>query len=272
MTSSALYTGTVRHRRFGNGRAGDPDHAFTYRVYYPLIDLDELPALLDGTAGWSARSTGPAIARFRRRDLLGDAALPLGTAVRDEVESATGRRPLGAVRMLAHPAYLGVSFNPIALYYCFDLRDRFTAVVAEVTNTPWGERTRYTLEPPTPGGTIRGSTPKQLHVSPFLPMGLTHHWTVTPPGDRLVAHIEDRPSGDPSAPPRFDATLSLRRGALTPRALQRALVTYPPMTATVVGGIYLQALRLWRKGATFHSHPDRRPERNDRDHASQPAA
>ena len=82
----------------------------------------------------------------------------------------TGTRPDGPVRLLTHLRALGRCFNPVSFYYCFD-RDgeRSAAVVAEVTNTPWGERHAYVLD----GATrrrVRGRFDKALHVSPFLGM------------------------------------------------------------------------------------------------------
>ena len=43
-------------------------------------------------------------------------------------------------------ATFGHCFNPVSFYYCFDAAgERVEAVVAEVTNTPWGERHAYVL-------------------------------------------------------------------------------------------------------------------------------
>lgn len=78
MTASCLYTGHIRHRRFGPRR-----NAFRYRLFFMYVDLAELPQLFDRFWCWSARR--PALAWFRRADFLGDPAIPLDTAVRDRV-------------------------------------------------------------------------------------------------------------------------------------------------------------------------------------------
>ena len=52
--NSALYEGTVRHRRFAPVR-----HAFRYRVGMLYLDLDELPGALDASPLWSARRAAP---------------------------------------------------------------------------------------------------------------------------------------------------------------------------------------------------------------------
>ena len=67
---SALYTGSIQHRRFGPGR-----NAFRYRLFLSYIDLAELPALFERRWFWSARR--PALAWFRRADFLGPADVPL---------------------------------------------------------------------------------------------------------------------------------------------------------------------------------------------------
>jgi DUF1365 family protein len=107
--NSAIYEGTVRHRRF------DPvEHVFRYRVFYAYFDLAELPQALDGLPGWSARRA--ALARFAREDHLGDPAIPLDEAVRDLVEARCGARPNGPIHLLTLPRTLGVAFNPISIY------------------------------------------------------------------------------------------------------------------------------------------------------------
>jgi DUF1365 family protein len=57
----------------------------------------------------------------------------------------------------------------------------------------------------------------------------------------------------------FDATLRLRRAPMTGPVLAGCLVRHPWMTASIVAGIYWQALRLWLRGAPFHPHPATRP-------------
>ena len=69
-------------------------------------------------------------------------------------------------------------------------------------------------------------------------------FTITPPADRLAVHIDTRRDGDRV----FDATLSLERRPWTREEIRRQLVRFPAMTASVIGAIHWEALRLWRKG------------------------
>jgi uncharacterized protein len=44
--------------------------------------------------------------------------------VRELVEARCGRRPRGAIRMLAQLRYVGHCFNPVTLYYCSGTDER----------------------------------------------------------------------------------------------------------------------------------------------------
>lgn len=68
---SALYEGTISHRRFAVRT-----HEFDYRVAMAYVDLDEV----DELAGGVLVRERPGIVRFRRPDYLGDPAVPLADA------------------------------------------------------------------------------------------------------------------------------------------------------------------------------------------------
>ncbi len=215
------------------------------------LDLSELDDVFRGRLFWSTRR--PAVAWFRRADHIGDASRPLDTVVRDLVEHRTGARPTGAIRLLTHLRYVGFVFNPVSLYYCFDAAGtRVDTIVADVSNTPWGERYQYVL--PTPPGeerVIRHRLAKAFHVSPFLPMDMEYDWRFADPAGHLAVHMRTQHNGTTV----LDATLSLRKRAIDARALAPVLLRYPAMTASVVVRIYWQALRLWWQRVPFHPHP-----------------
>jgi uncharacterized protein len=252
VTASAIYEGTVRHRRF------EPvEHEFSYRLFLMYLDLGELPGVLDPYPLWSARRAAPA--RFRREDFMGDPSRPLDECARDTVEAVTGSRPAGPVRLLAGLRYLGHSFNPVSFYYCFDAGgERVQAVVADVENIPWGERHAYVLgRGESEGPVLRDELDKSLHVSPLMGMDQTYAFRAGQPGGRIAVHIESRPGPDPGAK-SFDATLALRRRELSRPLLAWMLARYPAMSLQVVAKIYAQSLRLKLKGARYFPHPEGR--------------
>jgi DUF1365 family protein len=245
---SALYEGTLRHRRFAR-----PARDFDYPLFMVYLDLGEIESVFTGRWLWSTRA--PNLAWFSRRDHYGDPDVPLDQAIRDLVAERTRVRPRGPIRLLTHLRYLGHCFNPVSFYYCF-ARDGRTVetIVAEVHNTPWNETHMYVLSEASNvgrGDEKRYEFKKAFHVSPFFGMDLDYDWQFVCPGDRLSVHMDSRREGERV----FEAALSLERRPMTGLELARALVSYPAMTTKVFVGIYFQALRLWLRRAEFHPHP-----------------
>jgi hypothetical protein len=236
-TASCIYEGTIRHRRT------EPRREFHHRLALFYLDLDELPRLLGGRL----LARRPGVLRFRRRDYLGPASVPLDEAVRDVVERSTGSRPGGRIRLLTQLRSFGHCFNPVSYYYCLDAPGKqVEAVVAEVTNTPWGERHCYVL----PHG--RADFGKALHVSPFMAMDHRYTARASKPGEGLAVHIESRRGGGLA----FDATLALRRRELTRRSAARVTARYPLANIRVLALIYGHALGLKLAGAPVYRHPE----------------
>ena len=243
MSASCIYEGVVRHRRL------EPRREFSHRLALAYVDLEELPGLLGGRLV----SSRPGLVRFRRQDYLGDPAVPLDRTVRRLVSERTGERPEGPIRLLTHPRSFGHCFNPVSFYYCFDpAAERLQAVVAEVTNTPWGERHAYVMRAGrTPGSVVNADLEKAMHVSPF--MGMDHRYDIRAaiPGRTLSVQIDSKRESTVI----FDATLSLRRRELTPTSIARTTARYPAATVRVLALIYGHALGLKFAGVPVHPHP-----------------
>jgi hypothetical protein len=252
MAASSVYEGWVRHRRHGAIA-----HELKVKLFMVYLELGELPELFDSYRLASAR--GRALAEFRRSDYLGDPARPLAEEVRDLVAARTGVRPSGPIRLLTNLRYFGHAFNPVSFYYCFDPAGaRVSAIVAEVTNTPWGERHAYVLSPDRDrpaASTMCGRFEKEFHVSPFMGMDHTYAWRMTEPAERLVVQIDS----EQDERIVFDATLSLRRRQLSPRRLRILLARHPLLTMRIVRQIYANGLRLRLKGARYFPNPSGAP-------------
>jgi uncharacterized protein len=245
---SCLYQGYVQHRRLTPAK-----NVFRYGLYMAYLDLDELATLLQGGTGLHQARFSPA--SFCRTDHVGDSKQALSDAVKDLVQSQTGWRPTGPIRLLTLLRNWGYFFNPLSLYYCFERTGQVVdVIVAEVTNTPWRERHWYVLHG---GNRIGDSTqlrfrhPKAFHVSPFMGMDMQYEWHLTPPGAQLTAAIVNTRGGKR----QFDVSLALERRELSRWTMLRSLARYPWMTARVTQAIYWQAFRLWRKKCPFYPHP-----------------
>ena len=286
---SAIYEGTVRHRRYT-----PKYHGFTYRVFMVYLDLQEMNELFKQTPLWSNGRFS--LSWFRRKDFFdGKRHNNLYDAVAHYVEVETGERPSGAIRMLTNLRYFGFIINPITCYYCFDKTGKvLETVVAEVTNTPWGERCHYILNMKNDSDDALGNNDdkndneaatakkmkaasvtfdKAMHVSPFQPMNLVYQWRGKQPTKQLAIHLDVFDADDMSPPytddsvspkPVFDATLLLERQPMTTRAMNKRILCYPLMTIKVFFSIYWQAVKLWWKKIPFHSAPNNKPAKHNK--------
>jgi len=255
---SALYEGVLVHARHDETR-----HAFSTEVLMAWLALEELPGALDAHPLWSARH--PAPMRFRREDFHGSPGVPLDDALRLTVAHATGCRPTGPIRVLAHLRTWGWSFNPIVFYFVLTPDGtQVETLVAEVTNTPWNERHAYVLPVNATEATDPLRFPKAMHVSPFQPMDLDHAISFSPPGAEDMTIRMDDWRGDDKV---FGASLQLHRLPLDRRSMGSALRRHPLPAQRVSTGIYRHALELRLKGAPFRRHPKHdQPPRPARSH------
>lgn len=256
---SAIYEGRVAHRR-----TGPREHAFAYRLYFLYLDLDELDRVFDGRALWSVER--PNVVSFRRGDLLGDPASPLREAVLDRVEAELGRRPRGAVRVLTQARTFGYVFNPVSFYFVHGESRELEAIVAEITNTPWGERHAYVLDARTARRTGDGPDErlgwrfdKCFHVSPFFDMDHVYEWSFSGVGERLEVHMASLVRDEVV----FTAGFVGERREITGSNLARMLVRHPLLTFRVHLAIYWQAVRLRLKRTPFFVHPRKRVVHGD---------
>lgn len=310
--ASGLYVGRVRHRRFEPVR-----NDFTYSGFWLYLDLTEIDEVFQGRWLWSSHRTAlmrfrredhllfpddiagsesdsastftdEAVARRsgkshgkkpQRSQSSGAEMPPLEESVRSLVELSTGLRPAGPIRLLTQLRCFGYLMNPVSFFYCYDKTgSRVETVVAEVNNTPWGERHCYVLDATQQEGSGNSTEPssfapleavrissgstgsrhlrfehkKRFHVSPFMQMDMSYRWRIAEPHNSLTVQIENWQSERRI----FDCTFHLKRRSLTGGQLARVLVRHPFMTGKFVGAIYWQALKLWWKGCPFVPHPN----------------
>lgn len=214
-TAVRLYEGRVWHAR----RRPVP-HAFEYPVRYALIDLDLSPQPSHLSAD-------------RARQVAGTD---------------------GPVLLLTIPASVGYEQNPLSVYYCYDATQeqhkeepspRLKTCIAEVTNTPWGERVSFIFDPSS------DLVAKPLHVSPFMDM--LGNWSIRAdaPGAVLFLAISVQ---HPTLGNYFTATLSAKRVCSSSSSLTLAIYFWL-MPHKVAMWIYWQALKLWWKNVAFLQHP-----------------
>jgi DUF1365 family protein len=233
-------------------------HQFNYRLFMMYLDLDELPKLFRRRWFWS--TTHPALAQFRRSDHLGPSDQPLADVIRDLVERQTGKRPDGSIRLLTNLSYFGYCFNPVSFYYCFASDgETLEYIVAEVNNTPWGERDTYVLDCQHNNVTEsswRFQPKKKMHVSPFMPMEIDYDWVLSVPANRLSVFMANSNDGRRF----FDTAMILNRRRISGWSLASVLLRFPLMTSKIILAIHWEALRLWAKRCPVYKHPAKESE------------
>jgi DUF1365 family protein len=250
MSASALYVGTVVHRRLT-----PKAHALRYRMMMALIDLDEVDAL--AARLWFFSRNRFNLFSFHDRDHLGPAATggEKPGALREKIEAdlaAAGIPGGGAIRLLSLPRILGYAFNPLSVYFCHAADGSLAAIVYAVRNT-FGQRHGYLIpvDRAAAAGTIAQSCQKVFHVSPFMDMDMTYAFRVVAPGETVSIAIDGLKDGA-----RIIATaFAGARRPLSDRALLGTFAAHPFLALAVVAGIHWEALKLWLKGVGLRARP-----------------
>jgi DUF1365 family protein len=236
---SSLYVGSVFHCRL----APKP-HRFRYRLFWLLIDLDELPDL-DRRLKVFSHNRHNLFSLFDRDH--GDGGHSSLRAQADRLLEAQGIDTGGGpIRLLCMPRTLGFGFNPISVYFCCHPDGALAALIYQVHNT-FGERHSYVLPVADKGGAVRQACAKSFFVSPFMPMGLRYDFHVASPAETLTVAI--RASGPDGVILR--AALTAERRDLTDGALVRSGLSVPLEAMKTIAAIHWEAARLWLKGVAY---------------------
>ena len=237
MMESALYLGTLRHRRFR-----PVPHEFTYPLFMSFLDIDRIPELMKvsrfaGYDRWNWTS-------FDNHDYFGDPRLPLRERLHADASASGIDLPGGQIFLLTHLRYLGYVFNPVSFFYCYDSAGSLSMVLAAINNT-FGEMHNYWM---TPRSQV---IPKAFHISTFMGMNCSYRFTFSDPAKSLV--VQTNISGEEGL--LMDSSLKLSREPWSKAGLHRVLVRYPFMTLRVIAGIHWQAARLFLKKVPVVDHP-----------------
>ena len=254
---ATLYPGKVMHARlkpFG--------HRFTYTVFSLLLDLDRLEDANRLSPLFSIERAN--LLSFRRADH----GPRDGTSLRAHVDRLLDAHGIAAprhVHLLCYPRVAGYVFNPLSVYFAYGPDQHLTALIYEVRNT-FGDLHTY-VAPVTPGqigpNGVRQDQAKLFYVSPFIDMDQHYHFRILPPGHSVRVRILETDADGPL----LSASFAGRARALTSRAIVSLCLKIPLMTLKVIGGIHWEALKLWLKGAPFHS-----PSQRQRGPAPSPAS
>lgn len=228
----ALVVGTVAHTRHR-----PVHHAFRYRAYQWLVDIDDLPQHR-GPLAW--------VSGFSAEDHLDGGRL--GGGLRGDLERFCAHRgvrlePTDRVLMLANARVLGYVFDPLTVFYVY-AGERLRAVVFEVHNT-YGERHAYLLDVDDTG---RARTVKDFYVSPFNDMRGEYAIRLRLEPDAVAVSIGLDRDGERV----LTATTTGVPRPATPWAITGTALRHLLMTWRVSALIRVHGIRLWARRLPIH--------------------
>lgn len=224
---------------------------FTHRFKYELalidIDIDRLDQAQRSSHLFGVDQTR--LFSFNRRDHGARKTEPLRPWAEAQFENAGIDLDGGAIRLVTFPRHVFYKFAPISLWLSHDLEGALNGILYEVNNT-FGETHIYAAATP---DSVRNqhATDKVFHVSPFFDISGTYKFTLKWTKDGLnliVASMKD-------AQQTHVATINAKAQPATSAAFANLAVTKPLSSLGVTAGIHWQALKLWLKGAKYHSKP-----------------
>lgn len=243
--NSHLLEGVVRHRR-----ARPFVYALEHDVYYVALDLDELDEV-DASLRLVSRGRRNVLS-LRDGDHLDPPATDLPADIRRHLSVEGVDAMDWQITLVTNLRVFGYVFNPASFFLCRDRTGDLRRVVIEVHNTH-GERHLYTLRREGDGSDttdLAASMDKDFYVSPFIEMVGRYTVRVRDESSRLRITINE----DQDDALLLHTSLDLVRHRLTDRNVARMLLRHPFVTHKTIGLIHWHALRLWRRGATFHRH------------------
>lgn len=270
--NSKLYVGRVWHTRLQPKR-----HGFDYPIFMFALDLEE-----DfGNFLWP-------LVQFREADHLKNGEelqpdKPKDNALVDRILRFVSTKTNGnfqptleshRVMLLTHLCYYGYNFNPVSFYYVVDKQtNELTALLGEVSNTPWTEMYCYVLHPSSIDKVQTNikeiakrtqynySFPKEFHVSPFMEMDYWYDWSFVGvpssiPDDSSSLTVINSMRSRSSDQMVFIAKLIMESQNITPWSVAWQMIRFPVFCMIIQIWIHYQAAWLFIKGIVYIPHPE----------------
>ncbi len=139
-------------------------NSFLYKVYYLLLDIDQLPF----KSRLLSFNKFNLFSFYNKDHCKNDKPDDLANWIRNILTKENIQT--SKIMLFAHPRVLGYVFNPVSFWFCLDEKEQLIAVLAEVNNT-FGESHSYLIynQDHSP---IKADqehfAKKEFHVSPFF--------------------------------------------------------------------------------------------------------
>ena len=239
MINSAIYNGQVIHKRFK-----PKVHYFKYKVFSLLIDLSELD-ILDKKINFFSINKFNLIS-FHEKDHGERDGSSLNKWVHQNLEKNNIQTKDIKIKILCYPRIFGFVFNPLSVFYVYNLKDQLISILYEVKNT-FGEQHTYIFKVTKDSNLIQNNCSKKFHVSPFIEMDCTYFFRLLKPGNKISVIIDQYDNEDKI----LFASQDGRRSDLNTKHLIISYLKHPIMTFKIILAIHFEAFKLWAKGIKF---------------------
>jgi DUF1365 family protein len=239
MINSAIYNGQVIHKRFK-----PKVHHFKYKVFSLLIDLSELE-ILDKKVNFFSFNKFNLIS-FHEKDHGERDGSSLKLWVKKNLEKNNIQHKDIKIKILCYPRIFGFVFNPLSVFYVYNLEDQLISILYEVKNT-FGEQHTYIFKVLKDSNLIQNNCSKKFHVSPFIDMNCNYFFRLLKPGNKISVIIDQYDSKDKILYASQDGI----RSDFNTEYLIKSYLKHPIMTFKIIIAIHYEAFKLWTKGIKF---------------------
>ena len=239
MINSAIYNGQVIHKRFK-----PKVHYFKYKVFSLLIDLSELETLDRKVNFFSFNKFN--LISFHEKDHGERNGSSLKLWVHRNLEKNNILTKDIKIKILCYPRIFGFVFNPLSVFYIYNLKDQLISIMYEVKNT-FGEQHTYIFKVTKDSNLIQNNCSKKFHVSPFIEMNCTYFFRLLKPGNKISVVIDQYDNEDKILYASQDGF----RSDFDTKHLIISYLKHPIMTFKIILAIHFEAFKLWAKGIKF---------------------
>ena len=239
MINSAIYNGQVIHKRFK-----PKVHHFKYKVFSLLLDLSELE-ILDKKVNFFSFNKFNLIS-FHEKDHGERDGSSLTLWVQKNLEKNDIQHKDIKIKILCYPRIFGFVFNPLSVFYVYNLEDQLISILYEVKNT-FGEQHTYIFKVLKDSNLIQNNCSKKFHVSPFIDMNCNYFFRLLKPGNKISVIIDQYDSKDKILYASQDGV----RSDFNAKYLIKSYLKHPIMTFKIIIAIHYEAFKLWAKGIKF---------------------
>ena len=246
----------IFHAKVMHHRMHPKNNKFTYRVFYLLKNLDQLPSLQKlpilgvNRAGFMS---------FHEKD-HGAKSNKTNTKKWAENIASTYGIKTGAydIMLLSYPRVLGYVFNPVSFWFFIDKKNQtLHAILCEVNNT-FGETHLYFCKNEDDSAIHSDQwmiTEKIFHVSPFLERKGFYQFRFAWEKDKLGIWIDYY---DKNHKKTLLTSLTGSFEDATKNKLFMCFIRYPLVTFKTIALIHYQALKLFIKRIKYLTKPEQK--------------